>query len=66
MALAVLTLMVFIFFPYAGHAIKDFGANQYSNSDGDICSPPEGTSKEDWEDHMSHHPNIYRSCLERI
>ncbi|PIO07346.1 hypothetical protein COU59_03400 [Candidatus Pacearchaeota archaeon CG10_big_fil_rev_8_21_14_0_10_34_12] len=66
--LVVLGLAVSVFFPNMIYAIKDFGkssgiSGNSENSDEDICSPPEGTSLEDWIEHMGHHPNIYKECL---
>lgn len=29
----------------------------------DLCAPPDGVSKEDWQTHMSHHPDMYPGCL---
>lgn len=31
--------------------------------DSDKCKPPAGYNEEDWREHMSHHPNIYKECL---
>ena len=57
----VLGLLVFTFFPNMGYAIRDFG--KQGSSGEDICQPPEGVSLSDWQEHMSHHPNIYAECL---
>lgn len=57
----VLGLLIFTFFPKIGYAIKDSGKSGESNED--ICSPPQGVSLEDWQTHMSHHPNIYAECF---
>jgi len=54
-------LLVLTFFPKVGYAIKDSGKSGLDSED--ICSPPEGTSLEDWQTHMSHHPNIYAKCF---
>ena len=29
----------------------------------DICKAPEGYTQEEWEEHMSHHPDRYKECL---
>ena len=29
----------------------------------DICKAPEGYTQEEWEQHMSHHPDRYKECL---
>ena len=65
--LAVLVITTFVFFPNVGYAVKDFGKSQILGNSGsteDICSPPEGTSLEEWTEHMGHHPDIYKDCLE--
>ena len=56
----VLGLLVLTLFPNMVYAIKDSGK---SGPNDDICSPPEGVSLEDWQTHMSHHPNIYAECF---
>jgi hypothetical protein len=60
LGILVLTLLVFTFFPGITYAIRDSG-----NSGGDICKPAPGYTEESWYEHMSHHPNIYRECLNR-
>lgn len=55
----VLSILILTFFPKMIYAIKDSG----SSNNEDICSPPEGVSIEDWQTHMSHHPNIYGECF---
>jgi len=59
--LLVLALVVLTFFPGIIHAFKDSGS-----SGEDKCSPPVGGgyTEESWIEHMGHHPNIYKGCLE--
>lgn len=58
LGIVVLLLILFTAFPSMTYAIKDF-----SSDSEDKCSPPEGVSQEDWNEHMSHHPNMYKECL---
>ena len=57
----VIALLVLTFFPNMIYAIKDSGVSGSLNED--KCSPPEGKTLEEWEEHMSHHPDIYKECL---
>ncbi len=62
--LIVLGLLALVFFPNMIYAVRDFGKSpDAGGNNGDICSPPEGTSIEEWTDHMGHHPDIYKDCL---
>jgi len=54
------SLIILTFFPNIGYVVKDFGSSENRE---DLCSPPEGTSEEEWIEHMSHHPNMYKECL---
>lgn len=29
----------------------------------DVCAVPLGTDPQEWQDHLSHHPDLYASCL---
>lgn len=29
------------------------------------CSPPPGYTEESWREHMSHHPDQYKQCLDQ-
>ncbi|HLA23283.1 MAG TPA: hypothetical protein VJZ93_01975 [Candidatus Nanoarchaeia archaeon] len=58
--ITLIALILMVFFPNIGYVIRDYGK---SNSE-DICSPPVGMSEEKWREHMSHHPNLYKGCLE--
>ncbi|NCN51384.1 hypothetical protein GW931_00020 [archaeon] len=60
LGILILGLLIFTFFPNMTYAIRDFGK---SGSNEDICQPPAGTTLEEWQTHMSHHPNIYAGCL---
>lgn len=58
----ILILALFTFFPGMVHAIKDSGAT--GGFVDDKCSPGPGYTEEKWREHMSHHPKIYKECLE--
>ncbi|MBI5466000.1 MAG: hypothetical protein HY974_01775 [Candidatus Kerfeldbacteria bacterium] len=30
------------------------------------CLPPAGYTEESWREHMSHHPDEYRQCLDKL
>ena len=30
---------------------------------GDKCAPAPGYTEQEWKEHMSHHPSLYRECL---
>lgn len=59
--LLILGIIVLTFFPGMIDAFKDSGIT--GNNVEDKCSPPSGQSEESWREHMSHHPNIYKECL---
>lgn len=65
LGIVVLMLAFFTIFPGMVHAFKDSGVtgNSISNSE-DKCSPAPGYTEESWREHMSHHPNVYKECLE--
>ncbi|MFH1325372.1 MAG: hypothetical protein ABIH49_01205 [archaeon] len=63
LGILILVLLVFTFFPNMTYAIKDFNRQGSLGSNDDICSPPAGTSMEEWRTHMGHHPDIYKECL---
>ena len=50
-------LLLLTFFPGTFQALKDAGKT------GDICQPAPGYTQKSWQEHMSHHPNIYKECL---
>jgi uncharacterized membrane protein YdfJ with MMPL/SSD domain len=57
-AVAIVILLLFTFFPNVIHIFKDSGV-----SGEDKCAPPPGQTEEAWQEHMSHHPNVYKECL---
>ena len=58
----VLGLVLLTIFPGMIHAFKD--SQVTGNFVDDKCSPAPGYSEEAWREHMGHHPNIYKECLE--
>ena len=56
--LTVIGLALLIFFPGIIQAWTD--ANNFGN---DKCSPAPGYTEESWKEHMGHHPDIYKECL---
>ncbi|NCN98723.1 hypothetical protein COU62_02430 [Candidatus Pacearchaeota archaeon CG10_big_fil_rev_8_21_14_0_10_35_219] len=64
-AILLIVIIVMTFFPNMIYAFQHgVTGNVVAEDAGDKCTHPEGTSVEDWQTHMSHHPNIYRECLE--
>ena len=57
-ALLIIALLVMTFFPGMVYAVRD------SSGSKDKCKPGPGYDEESWKEHMSHHPNIYKECLE--
>ena len=57
--LLIVGLLLLTFFPGINQAWKDSGKGLE-----DKCSPESGYTEESWREHMSHHPNIYKECLE--
>lgn len=57
--IAILILIVFTFFPNMIYVLRDSG-----DSDEDKCDTPRGQTEEEWREHMSHHPSMYKECLE--
>jgi len=56
--LALLILAVLIF-PKTNPITKIF-----KSSDSDKCKTPEGYTEQEWKEHMSHHPDLYKDCLQ--
>ena len=56
--LLILGLLLLTFFPGTIQAWKDSG-----KSDLEKCKPAAGYTEEAWQEHMGHHPNIYKECL---
>ena len=63
LGLVILVLLVFTFFPNVIYVFRDSGIVGNSVSVQYKCTLPQGVSKEDWQTHMSHHPDIYKECL---
>ncbi len=58
--LAVAILLLLAFFPGVIQAFKDSG-----KSAGDKCKPAPGYTEQEWIEHMGHHPDIYKECLNK-
>ncbi|MBI2128897.1 hypothetical protein HYU07_01525 [Candidatus Woesearchaeota archaeon] len=47
-----------------------FGANYnkaiQSQNKEDICATPEGYTDQEWREHMGHHPDQYKKCLDKL
>lgn len=56
--LLLLGILVMTFFPNMIYVVKDSGKTGL-----DKCIAPEGQTQEAWNEHMSHHPNMYKECL---
>ena len=56
--LLIIGLLVLTFFPGTIQAWQDSG-----KSASEKCMPQPGYTEQEWKDHMSHHPNVYRECL---
>ena len=59
LGIAIIAVLVMTFFPNMIYVFKDSGG-----SDRDICAPPSGKTLGEWQEHMSHHPSMYKECLE--
>ena len=62
----ILGLILFTLFPGMIYAIKDSGIVGNTQSSAlDKCDPPAGSAytEASWKEHMGHHPNIYKECL---
>ena len=55
----IIGLVMITFFQGTLQAWKDA-----TKSSDDICKPGPGYTESSWREHMSHHPNIYKKCLE--
>ena len=64
LGIVVLGLLLLTIFPGMIHAFKDSGITGNVVSQEDKCSPAPGYTEESWIEHMSHHPSMYRECLE--
>lgn len=56
----ILGIIVMTFFPGVTYAVKDFNSNSP-----DKCKPQQGYTEEAWREHMGHHPDIYKECLNK-
>lgn len=56
--LLILLILVLTFFPGIIYAWEDSSATTR-----DKCKPAQGYSEQEWEEHMGHHPDIYKECL---
>jgi len=68
---AVIGVVVFIgtLAVYFWYQNSYFGSNYQkalSSEQTDICATPPGYSDESWREHMSHHPDRYKACLEKL
>ncbi len=54
----ILGLILLIFLPRVIDVSRDSGM-----SGDDLCKPTAGYTEDSWREHMSHHPDIYKSCL---
>lgn len=59
---AVIVILLLMFKPFGGEQEANSGAKSLSASD-DICATPSGYTDEQWKEHMSHHPDMYKECL---
>jgi len=59
--IVVLLLLLLTLFPGMIYAIKDLGV--VGNNIENKCIPANGYTEQEWREHMSHHPNIYKECL---
>ncbi len=57
--LLIIGLVLLTFFPGIIQAWMDSGKSVEEK-----CSPASGYTEQEWREHMSHHPDIYRECLE--
>ncbi len=57
-ALLVLGLIILTFFPTAIYAARIYGKAGL-----DKCKTTAGYTEQEWREHMSHHPDIYKECL---
>ncbi len=64
----VLAIIAFSLAIYYFFKVQYFGADYLraieSENPSDKCSTPDGYTRESWREHMSHHPDRYRECLE--
>jgi hypothetical protein len=56
--LFILGLLIITLFPGIIQAWRDSG-----KSADEKCKPAPGYTEQEWREHMSHHPDIYKECL---
>lgn len=61
LGIVVLGLIILTIFPQATYAVKNLFIQ---NNPEDKCFPPAGYTEQEWREHMSHHPDLYKECLE--
>lgn len=64
----ILFIVSSVFAQYTGHDNKNGTDNNDQDQkaalqDDDLCEAPEGYTQEEWNEHMSHHPEQYKGCL---
>lgn len=42
---------------------KDYQEALQNQNPADPCATPPGYTDEEWREHMSHHPDMYKDCL---
>jgi len=52
-----------IFTISSGHTQSKFESAIAAQNPADKCSAPEGYTDAQWKAHMSHHPEMYKECL---
>ena len=62
LGILILSLIIATLFPGMIHAFKDSVVT--GSSVENKCSPAPGYTEESWREHMNHHPNLYKECLE--
>lgn len=60
---AVIVVLLLMFKPFWGEQEANSSAKSLNASD-DICATPSGYTDEQWKEHMSHHPDQYKECLQ--
>ena len=48
----------------AGHTDARFQTAISAQNSDDKCATPSGYTDEQWREHMGHHPDLYRECLD--
>ena len=45
---------------------SDYNKAMQSENKENICATPEGYTDVEWREHMGHHPDIYKECLDKL